>query len=61
MATVKICDRCGKTYIQNCKIHNGNIDFTILIQHPTYFTRKYDLCDDCLDKLYYFLNNNQDK
>ena len=67
MATVKKCDRCGKTYQRN--IYNSfkkydpypDGDFIITVTHDRHFSYKYDLCDNCLDKLYCFLNNNQDK
>ena len=49
--TVCKCDRCGKYYDNNEKVHKSGIfKYT-----PSGINAK-DLCDDCLEKLEKFLN-----
>lgn len=63
MSAAKKCDRCGKFYEKNISYKgiawctNGiiaGIKTTTINDHSDY---KYDLCDECVGKLYMFLNN----
>ena len=60
MANAKKCDRCGKYYDKNqkFKIKNTTTDFADGIKFTGvkgYDSSQFDLCDDCIEKLYNFL------
>lgn len=59
---VKICDRCGQVYIynENTKFHTPGIVGCDVIKRDTTFGREipYDLCDDCCEKLFEFLETS---
>lgn len=50
MADAKRCDRCGKFYIINKQKFGG-----CSLKHRTQ-TMHFDLCDECVSKLWTFLN-----
>lgn len=60
MATIKLCDRCGKTFNYNCfsgtpnaiNIFKRNINRTRITEGT-----EYDLCPECISKLDQFLAN----
>ena len=64
MAKARQCDRCGNFYTENCKhqpvkpIHkNYSIcGIQTTLDYGMYWDEYYDLCDDCLEKLFAFLN-----
>lgn len=53
MADAKKCDRCGKYYITNKQEFKG-----CSLRHQKYNTQSiyFDLCDECVEKLWSFLN-----
>ena len=59
--TVCKCDRCGKYYDKNEKVHKSGIfkytpsGIVEVSTNEKYYNAK-DLCDDCLEKLEKFLN-----
>lgn len=62
MASAKKCDRCGKYYDNNEAIRQGitNIgDSTIIaikyVYHNNISVERFDLCDDCVQKLKDFM------
>lgn len=62
MANAKRCDRCGGFYINNEKKfrHNGYVvDCVELESLERDFLARYDLCDECLEKLSRFLNGEE--
>lgn len=54
MADAKICDRYGKFYVMNEKEFKG-----CSLRHQTNTTQSmfFDLCDECVEKLWGFLIN----
>lgn len=59
--TARKCDRCGKYYDKNEKVHkSGSFKYTPkgIVEESTYghYYSPKDLCDDCLEKLERFLN-----
>lgn len=59
--TARKCDRCGKYYDKNEKMHKGNsCKYTPsgIVEESIYghYYNHKDLCDDCLEKLERFLN-----
>lgn len=62
MAKANKCDRCGKFYQNHTKSTGGKfIDASFVkgIKIMTNFAfNDYDLCDECIDKLYKFMNLN---
>lgn len=59
---VKMCDRCGQVYICNTnnKFHtSGIIGCNVIKKDTTYGAEiPYDLCDDCCEKLFEFLETS---
>lgn len=62
MADAKKCDRCGVFYEDNSnhKSWTRNIVGIFLSYQDTHLDR-YDLCDDCVEKLKEFLSNPDKK
>lgn len=60
---VKKCDRCGAIYEKNekckTKVTMGGIVSTIAtISERGMLDEEYDLCDECIEKLYDWLKDN---
>lgn len=60
---VKKCDRCGAIYEKNekckTKVTSGGIVSTIAtISEREMLDEEYDLCDECIEKLYDWLKDN---
>lgn len=54
MADAKICDRCGKFYVENMQEFKG-----CMLKHCNLMASSniyFDLCDECIGKLWTFLN-----
>lgn len=61
MANAKKCDRCGKFYEKNETKRKINGEYVEGIKICTYANRKiYDLCGDCIENLYEFMNLNDE-
>ena len=62
---VKNCDRCGAIYEKNkkCKtkaIGNGIVSTIATISERGIPDEEYDLCDECIEKLYDWLKDNEE-
>lgn len=62
---VKKCDRCGAIYEKNkkCKtkaIGNGIVSTIATISERGIPDEEYDLCDECIEKLYDWLKDNEE-
>lgn len=60
---VKKCDRCGAIYEKNekCKTkeaRNGIVSEIATISEKGFIDEEYDLCDECIEKLYDWLKDN---
>ena len=59
MATVKQCDACGRVYIRNrafeMNTDGGFVSGIMTINSAGRKDRRYDICDDCLERLYEWL------
>ena len=60
---VKKCDRCGAIYEKNkkCKtkvIGNGIVSVIATISERGLLDEEYDLCDECIEKLYDWMKDN---
>lgn len=60
---VKKCDRCGAIYEKNkkCKtkaIGNGIVSAIATISERRLLDEEYDLCDECIEKLYDWMKDN---
>lgn len=60
---VKKCDRCGAIYEKNkkCKtkvIGNGIVSEIATISERGLLDEEYDLCDECIEKLYDWMKDN---
>lgn len=60
---VKKCDRCGAIYEKNekCKTkatRNGTISTIATINERGMLDEEYDLCDECIEKLYDWMKDN---
>lgn len=60
---VKKCDRCGAIYEKNekCKtkvIRGGIVSTIATISKREMLDEEYDLCDECIEKLYDWLKDN---
>ena len=62
MAAEKCCDRCKKFYIVNKGVRfiNGNSVRGIDIVTSACPHCELDLCDDCIEELYKFLNVDEE-
>lgn len=65
MALVKQCDACGRVYIRNqrfeCACDGGTVAGIVMINSAGRKDRKFDLCDDCLEKLWDWLASSRDE
>lgn len=62
---VKKCDRCGAIYEKNkkCKtkaIGNGIVSTIATISEREMIDEEYDLCDECIEKLYDWMKDNEE-
>lgn len=62
---VKKCDRCGAIYEKNekCKtkaIRNGIVSAIATISELGLPDEEYDLCDECIEKLYDWMKDNEE-
>ena len=62
---VKKCDRCGAIYEKNkkCKtkvIGNGIVSTIATISERGIPDEEYDLCDECIEKLYDWMKDNEE-
>lgn len=62
---VKKCDRCGAIYEKNkkCKtkaIGNGIVSTIATISERGIQDEEYDLCDECIEKLYDWMKDNEE-
>ena len=62
---VKKCDRCGAIYEKNekCKTkttRNGTVSAIATISERGLPDEEYDLCDECIEKLYDWLKDNKE-
>lgn len=60
---VKKCDRCGAIYEKNekCKtkeVRNGIVGKIATISGRGILDEEYDLCDECIEKLYDWMKDN---
>lgn len=60
---VKKCDRCGAIYEKNekCKTkegRNGIVSTIATINEKGFIDEEYDLCDECIEKLYDWMKDN---
>lgn len=60
---VKKCDRCGAIYEKNekCKTKatgNGIVSTIATISERGLLDEEYDLCDECIEKLYDWMKDN---
>lgn len=60
---VKKCDRCGAIYEKNekCKTKatgNGIVSTIATISEREIPDEEYDLCDECIEKLYDWMKDN---
>ena len=60
---VKKCDRCGAIYEKNekCKTketRDGIVSTTI--NEKGFIDEEYDLCDECIEKLYDWMKDNEE-
>ncbi len=60
---VKKCDRCGAIYEKNekCKtkeITGGIVSAIATISEQRMLDEEYDLCDECIGKLYDWMKDN---
>lgn len=60
---VKKCDKCGAIYEKNkkCKtkeVGNGIVSTIATISEKGFIDEEYDLCDECIEKLYDWLKDN---
>lgn len=60
---VKKCDRCGAIYEKNekCKtkeVRNGIVSKIATISERGILDEEYDLCDECIEKLYDWMKDN---
>lgn len=63
MALVKQCDACGRVYIRNnrfsCNKEGGVIAGIATVNSAGRKDEKFDLCDDCLEKLWEWLDESR--
>ena len=62
---VKKCDRCGAIFEKNEKYktkatRNGIISAIATISDRELLDEEYDLCDECIEKLYDWLKDNEE-
>ena len=61
---VKKCDRCGAIYKKNekckTKARNGTISTIATINERGILDEEYDLCDECIEKLYDWMKDNKE-
>lgn len=62
---VKKCDRCGAIYEKNEKhktkeTRNGIVSTITTISERGTLDKEYDLCDECIEKLYDWLGDNEE-
>lgn len=62
---VKKCDRCGAIYEKNekCKTKatgNGIVSTIATISERGIPDEEYDLCDECIEKLYDWMKDNEE-
>ena len=62
---VKKCDRCGAIYEKNekCKTKatgNGIVSTIATISDRGIPDEEYDLCDECIEKLYDWMKDNEE-
>lgn len=62
---VKKCDRCGAIYEKNekCKTKttgNGIVSAIATISERGLLDEEYDLCDECIEKLYDWMKDNEE-
>lgn len=58
MANAKKCDRCGAYYDHNNGVESIRGNFVVGVKVVTTIDvshKSFDLCDDCIEKLYGFL------
>lgn len=65
MADAKKCDRCGKYYDSNSISHGlvwtGGYLTGLVVTTDANNGDSFDLCDDCIGDLLYFLNHPSEK
>lgn len=65
MANAMRCDRCGKFYIENTRVKGRRYEKGEVIGGVKICAFNWDvddmldLCDDCVEKLYEFLDNKK--
>lgn len=63
MALVKMCDACGRIYIRNkkfeCRRDGGAVSGIITVNSAGRKDQKFDLCDDCIEKLWEWLDKSR--
>lgn len=62
---VKKCDRCGAIYEKNekCKtkeVGNGIVSTIVTVSERGLPDEEYDLCDECIEKLYDWMKDNEE-
>ena len=62
---VKKCDRCGAIYKKNEKhktkvVGSGIVSVIATMNEMGYIDEEYDLCDECIEKLYDWLKDNKE-
>ena len=62
---VKKCDKCGAIYEKNEKrktkeIRNEIVSTIATISEKGFIDEEYDLCDECIEKLYDWLKDNKE-
>lgn len=62
---VKKCDRCGAIYEKNTKCKTkramgGIVSAIATISERGMLDKEYDLCDECIEKLYDWLGDNEE-
>ena len=62
MSIGKKCDRCGKFYVRNqVKQENGRyIIRAALIDSKNCVAKRWDICDECAEKLQAFMSKGSD-
>lgn len=64
MALVKQCDACNRVYIRNqrfgCENDGGCIAGIMTINSAGRKDKKFDLCDNCLEKLWKWLDASRE-
>lgn len=63
MALVKQCDACGRIYIRNTAFEmnndGGHVCGIMTVNAAGRKDRMYDICDDCLERLYEWLGESR--